>query len=555
MKKVINFKEIRNKIIFIPLGGSDEIGMNLNLYHCNEQWIIIDLGLGFQQSNLVGINIIIPDIDFIIEKIKNDIIGIILTHAHEDHIGAVQYLWSQIRCPIYATKFTLSVLKSKCENYKLNNKIKFIEFFICKPFVLGVFKITPIPIAHSIPEMSALIIDVNKNRILHTGDWKFDNNPIIGTSVNKNTLIDIGRSQILALVGDSTNVFHEKRSRSENELGKNLQILFAYHSNVMILVTTFASNIARLFSIVYAAQKVNRKVILQGKSLWKMYISAKKSGYLQDIIIYDEKHFKRFARNNMIIICTGCQGETLAVINKIAQKMHSQISFKENDIAVFSSKVIPGNEKNIYNLFNKIAQMNVHLLTEKNEFVHVSGHPSSMEIKKMFLAIKPKIAIPVHGEAKHINEHCKIAKNLGIKNVISVRNGDVIIIDNKKSGKIGKVGSGRYIIDGNSILNAKSTIINTRKTLGCNGALFISILLNKTKDNISQLHISAPGVLEKNLDQNIFNSLKLTILKNVKKESFKDAHNINNIIKIITKNYVQQIFDKLPIIIINILNM
>ena len=552
MNSTINFKKLQKELIFIPLGGSGEIGMNLNLYNYNGKWIIVDLGLGFAEPDLPGVDIIVPNINFIIKEIKKDILGIVLTHAHEDHIGAIQYLWSEIECPIYATKFTSLIVKSKCKEYGLTKKMKFVETVSNKSFQLNDFKITLVPITHSIPEMNGLVIETDKGKIFHTGDWKFDNEPVVGEATNEKTLSDIGKSGILALVGDSTNIFHKKHSGSEGELGRNLEKLLCDYPNNMIVVTTFASNIARLLSLVNAAKKAKRKIILQGRSLWKMYTAAKEAGYLQESIIYDEKHFKKFKRDEIVVICTGCQGEALAVTNKIANQTHPQIALKENDVVIFSSKIIPGNEKRIYNLFNKLAEMNVNVLSEANEFVHVSGHPSAIEVKKMFELIKPQVAIPVHGEAIHINEHCRVAKKSGVKHTISVRNGDVVVIDPNETKKIGKVEAGHYIIDGNLILNSESIIINNRKTLGNNGALFVSLIINKVKKSISQIFISAPGVLEDDLDQDILDSLKLNVSETFTTISTIDKNKIQNLLELSIKKHIKKLINKSPLVTINI---
>ena len=552
MNSTINFKKLQKELIFIPLGGSGEIGMNLNLYHYNGKWIIVDLGLGFAEPDLPGVDIIVPNINFIIKEIKKDILGIVLTHAHEDHIGAIQYLWSEIECPIYATKFTSLIVKSKCKEYGLTKKMKFIETVSNKSFQLNDFKITLVPITHSIPEMNGLVIETDKGKIFHTGDWKFDNEPVVGEATNEKTLSDIGKSGILALVGDSTNIFHKKHSGSEGELGRNLEKLLCDYPNNMIVVTTFASNIARLLSLVNAAKKAKRKIILQGRSLWKMYTAAKEAGYLQESIIYDEKHFKKFKRDEIVVICTGCQGEALAVTNKIANQTHPQIALKENDVVIFSSKIIPGNEKRIYNLFNKLAEMNVNVLSEANEFVHVSGHPSAIEVKKMFELIKPQVAIPVHGEAIHINEHCRVAKKSGVKHTISVRNGDVVVIDPNETKKIGKVEAGHYIIDGNLILNSESIIINNRKTLGNNGALFVSLIINKVKKSISQIFISYPGVLEDDLDQDILDSLKLNVSETFATISTTDKNKVENLLELSIKKHIKKLINKSPLVTINI---
>ena len=547
MTSSINFDKLYNELIFIPLGGSGEIGMNLNLYHYNGKWIIVDLGIGFADPDLPGINIIVPDINFILQKIKNNISAIILTHAHEDHIGAIQYLWPEIECPIYATKFTSLIVMSKCKEYGLADKIRLIEIKSHQSFNLEDFTITFIPITHSIPEMHGLLIETTKGKIFHTGDWKFDNEPIVGEKVDYNTLKQIGQSGVLALIGDSTNIFLKEHSGSEGKLGKNLEKLL-YQSNNLIIVTTFASNIARLVSLTQAAKKVGRKVILQGRSLQKMYRAAKESGYFKESVIVDEKRIKNFQPNEILIICTGCQGENLAVMTKIIDKKHRYISLKQDDLVIFSSKIIPGNEKKIYSLFNKLAEMKVNVLSENNEFVHVSGHPSSLEVKKMFELIKPKIAIPVHGEAIHLNEHCKVAQELGITQTFSVRNGDVIIINDTDSRKIGKVEAGYNMIDGNLILHEKNQIIEDRQVLRDSGVIFIALVVNQKRKDIKNLHILTPGLLELTLDNDILRTIKNNILKMCKTLPLLDENITKKRIQLSVKKYIKKTLNKSPLI-------
>ena len=553
MEKKINFKNYVKELLFLPLGGAGEIGMNLNLYHYNKQWLIVDLGLGFAELDLPGIDIIIPNINFIIKEIKNNIVGLVLTHAHEDHIGAVPYLWSEIECPVYATKFTASVIKAKCKEYGLLDKMKLIETKPNNPFQVGEFNINMIPITHSIPEMNGLVIETKKGKIFHTGDWKFDEDPVIGKATNEKQLQTIGDSNILAMVSDSTNIFHKEHSGSEGKLGDGLKDLIARYSKGLVIVTTFASNVGRLHSIVEVAKKVNRKIILLGRSLWRMYTAAKEAGYLQDAEIYDEKQVKKFKRNKLLIICTGCQGEVLAATNKIANKKHPTIKLLEDDTVVFSSKVIPGNEKQIYTLFNKLADMNINVISEKSEFVHVSGHPSCEEVIKMYSYIRPKIAIPVHGEAIHLREHCKVAKKIGIPHAINIRNGDVLLIDENNPKKIGKVEVGYYAIDGNLILDSRNEIIKKRKIMRDNGNIIITLIVNFKKKIAEDIHINAPGVLEDNEDKEILDSLKVSIINTFSSLHTANKNMIKSSIESSVKKQISKITGKTPLICTNII--
>ena len=553
MEKKINFKNYKKELLFLPLGGAGEIGMNLNLYHYNGKWLIVDLGLGFAELDLPGIDIIVPNINFIIKEIKNKIVGLVLTHAHEDHIGAVPYLWSEIECPVYATKFTASIIRAKCKEYGLLDKMKLIETQPNNPFRVGEFDINMIPITHSIPEMNGLVIETEKGRIFHTGDWKFDDDPVIGNVTNEKQLQAIGDSNVLAMVSDSTNIFHKEHSVSEGKLGRSLVDLIARYTKSLVIVTTFASNVARLHSIAEVAKKTNRKVILLGRSLWRVYTSAKESGYLQDAEIYDERQIKKFKRNELLIICTGCQGELLAVTNKIANKKHPHIRLVEDDVVIFSSKIIPGNEKKIYTLFNKLAEMSINVLNEKNEFVHVSGHPSCQEVIKMYKYIRPKIAIPVHGEALHLREHCRVAKKVGIPHTINIRNGEVIVVDENNPKKIGKVEVGYYAIDGNLILDSDNEIIRKRKVLRDNGAVFITLIINSKKKIAQDVHIDAPGVFEENEDKEILDSIKVNVVNTFSSLHTAKKSMIKSSIESSVKKQINKLIGKTPLLCMNII--
>ena len=400
--------------------------------------------------------------------------------------------------------------------------------------------------------MHSLLIETKKGNIFHTGDWKLDNEPLIGQATDIKRLKQIGKQKVLALIGDSTNILQQHDSISEGKLRCNLETLCCKFNTQLILATIFASNIARLLSFIYIAKKTKRKVILQGKSLWKMYLTAKKAGYLNNTSVYNEKYFKKFKRSEIIVMCTGCQGEELAMTNKIINNKNPYFSLQEGDVAIFSSKIIPGNEKKIHQLFNQLAEINVHTFNETNEFVHVSGHASVIEIKKMLKFIQPKILIPIHGEAIHLNAHCKVAQSIGIKQTLSIRNGDIIIFRNDEAKKMGKVESGYYVIDGNFILDPNSNIIQNRKKIQNNGILFVSIIANLKKKSIDQLYIIAPGVLDDEIESNTLNQIKLNILNTLSTTSIFSIDNISKLIKMLIKKHIAKLTSKDPLIKINV---
>ncbi|MFQ3306807.1 MAG: ribonuclease J [Candidatus Midichloriaceae bacterium] len=553
MKK-LDLKKYKGELLFVPIGGSGEIGMNLNLYGYNGKWIIVDMGLGFADVDLPGVTIIVPNINFIINEIKDDLLGLVLTHAHEDHIGAIPYLWSELKCKMYATKFTAEVIKAKCRDFGIINEVEIIETYSNKEFTIGDFNINMTHITHSIPEMNGILIKTKKGNIFHTGDWKFDPNPVIGEATDENELKKIGDSNILAMVGDSTNIFDKKHSGSEGELGKNLEKLVSANKKNLVIVTTFASNVARIQSIANAAKKSGKKIVLLGRSLKRIFASAKEAGYLRDIEIHNEKEISKIKRSDLLIICTGCQGEQLAATSKIADGKHPDVKLKKGDVVIFSSKIIPGNEKKIYTLLNKFSEMNIDVLTEKNEFVHVSGHPSSLEVSKMYEYIKPKIAIPVHGEAIHLTEHVKLAKKSGIKHCLSVRNGDVLLLDDKNPMKIGEVESGYYAVDGNLILDSENEIIKNRRVLRDNGAIFISIVLNHKKKSIKEMYVKSPGVLEESEDVELIEDLKKKIIQVVNSLDTFDTKKIESNLKYSMRKYFVKTLGKSPMICVNIIS-
>lgn len=496
-------KKHKNDLIFIPLGGSSEIGMNLNLYQYQGKWLMVDLGAGFADAYYPGVDLLVAEINYISQQ-RDKLVGIVLTHVHEDHLGAVQYLWQELRCPIYATKFTANFLKQKIKESDSAKDIKIIEIEERKKFQIGPFNIEPVPLTHSTPEMQALMIRTELGNIFHTGDWKFDPDPLIGNVSDYGYLKQLGDEGVLALVGDSTNVFNDTHSGSEGELRESLTDIIA-SCKKLVIVTTFASNVARIETIVKAAEASKRKVVMAGKSLWRILEAARASGYLLDFPeIYKPEDVGKMKREKVLIISTGCQGEPLASVTKIANKTHPTIRLVPGDTVIFSSKIIPGNEKKIFRVLNQLISQEVNILTEKDHFVHVSGHPSREELKKMYELIRPEIAIPVHGELMHLNEHVKLAKKWGISKAIQVSNGDVIHLAPKEPSIIEKVESGYLGVDGHFLLSPDSSILKMRRRLQESGIVFAVLILNERNKLVLPPVIRAPGVLDRDEDKQIF---------------------------------------------------
>lgn len=539
----VDVSKYKDKFLFIPLGGACEVGMNLNLYyHKGEddgKWLIVDLGICFAEPEYPGVEITLPKITFI-EKRLNEIAGLVLTHAHEDHLGAVAYLWHRIKCPIYATTFTAEILKAKFREMSIGEENVPINIIAPNtPTVIGNFSVEMVHITHSIPEMHGLMIRTPTGNVFHTGDWKLDAEPVIGNPTDENKLQKLGNEGVLAMVSDSTNIFNPGSSGSEGELKESLTKLIRKYSKGMMIVTTFASNIARLCSISMAAKETGRKVVLVGRSLWRMYNAAINSGYLEDIEGFLEPtEIKGIKRNELLVISTGCQGEEMAAVNRIANHNHPHINVTKGDTIIFASKIIPGNEKRIYALFNKFCSLGVEVLNEMNEFVHVSGHPAQDEVKRMYELIRPKIAVPVHGDRLRLHLHAKFATSIGIPHALEVENGSVVVLDKEHPKVVGKVQSGYLVMDGKYIIDGKSPIIRDRLEMQQNGIVFVIVVLDGKK-GIRFSRVFAPGVLDIERDKQFISTIISFIsstfgnikIKNSNVESKKIALKVKSLIK------------------------
>lgn len=491
----LNLKKHREDLIFLPLGGANEIGMNLNLYHLDGKWIMIDCGVGFAY-NIPGIDMMTPDISFI-KQHRDNLLAIILTHIHEDHMGAVQYLWNELDVPVYTTRFGANFLRTKLEEFKLDKIVPIHIIDDTKPLNLHPFQIDFIGLTHSVPEMKALLIQTPKGNVLHTGDWKFDPDPVVGKVSEIEKIKELGdKGEIFAMICDSTNAINEGHSRSEGELYESLKSLIKGR-NGYVGVTTFASNIARVHTIAKIANELGRKVVLSGFSLHRLYEVGKKSGYFfENFEFISDKEIKFFDKKEILIICTGCQGEPMASTRKIASNSHPTIHFTKGDLMIFSSKIIPGNEKKIFELFDLLAKKQIDVMTEKDHFVHVSGHPSKNELREMYKLAKPQIAIPVHGEFIHTKTHCELALECGVAKAIQIENGIAIKLDKKNivsSDRIGFVKTGYFGVDGKQLIDLKSDIIRERKKLQESGIINISIATNDNLKILSKPKILAIG--------------------------------------------------------------
>jgi len=461
------------ELLFVALGGSGEIGMNVNLYGCRDQWIMVDLGLTFADPNYPGIDLILPDLEFI-ENQQERLAGIILTHGHEDHIGALPYLADELKAPLFATPFTAGLIAGKLEEEGLTGQVQLHVVQRGGTVELGPFRVSFVALSHSIPEGNGLLIETPFGNIFHTGDWKIDETPVLGTAPDTDVLNEIGDRGVLALVCDSTNVFQEQPSGSEESVHEGL-LAQVMKASGRVLVTTFASNAARLQTIGRVASEAGRQVCIAGRSLERILRVAQATGYLQDFpppISFDEA--MRLPKKDVLIIATGGQGEPRAALGRIAAGTHD-LKLGENDTVIFSSRIIPGNEIAIGRIMNQLSDLGVKIVTERQAHVHVSGHPGRPELLQMYKWVRPEIVVPVHGEARHLAEHARLALQHGVSHAVVQKNGDVIRLAPGDPKKIDEVRVGRLVLDGDVILPADGATVNERRRIGYGGLITVAL--------------------------------------------------------------------------------
>lgn len=498
----------KNEFAFLPLGGSNEIGMNVNLYHYNGKWIMIDLGAGFANpEDFPGVDMLAPDLDFVYQN-RKDFLGIVLTHGHEDHLGSIGYLFEKLKLPIWTTPFTAEIVKNKLDQRGAKNKAKINVVQPGARFQIGDFDLEMVQITHSIPEMNGIFLRTPKGNILHTGDWKFDPKPVVSPTTDFDKLKAFGDEGCLAMVCDSTNVFNPKFSGSEEELYPHLKGLVKSQTG-LVYVTTFASNVARIETLCKVAKACGRKVVLAGLSLHRITQFAKDAGYLKDIEPFvSDQDVKSYSRNSIMVICTGCQGEERAALTKIANNQHQYLKVTSQDSIIFSSKIIPGNEKKIFALFNKFVRLKCDVFTEKDHQVHVSGHPSREELSKMYELVRPKVAIPVHGEPTHIHEHANLAREVGVPKVVEVQNGEMIRLDENNSGSMLHVNSGYLGVDGAMLQPKEGAVMQIRRKLRDEGICVVGAAIDEDNNILSDIYVKTPGVLDEMENEDFIAYLK-----------------------------------------------
>ena len=552
---------MKNELLYCPLGGAGEIGMNMNLFGYGQEddhkWIMVDVGVTFADDSTPGVDLIYPDPGYAEDK-KDNFLGIILTHAHEDHIGAITHVWPKFKCKIYATPFTAALVTEKFREKKIDITSYLQIVQLGSTINLKPFKIEFITMTHSIVEPNGLRIETPAGSILHTGDWKCDPNPLVGDNMNSKRLIEIGKEGVLTMICDSTNVLSVGRSGSEKDV-RDSMLKIIEKQKKRVIVTSFASNVARMETIFYCAEKTGRNISLVGRSMHRIYKAAKQCGYLSDVIEpIDPRDAKNISSEKIIYLCTGSQGEPMGAMNRISNYIHPDVFVEAGDTVIFSSKIIPGNEKKLYKLHNQLVREGINVISEETDFVHVSGHPNRDDLKDMYEWIQPNSIIPVHGEQRHMLEHISFAKKLNVPHPIKVENGDIVRIFPGDSPEVfDKAPYGKIFLDGNIGVEEESKSIKERRNISQNGHLDITLIIT-TQGNIHNTPIvNFMGIpilnseeFKISIQDEIDKIAKSFSLNNKKQdENFKDA------LKVTCRKFTKEKTGKRPITNINLVRI
>ncbi len=482
-------------LIWLPLGGAGEIGMNLSLYGYGDKWLMVDCGVTFADDRTPSIDVFVPDVSFIEER-RKDLLGLVLTHAHEDHLGAVAYLWERLQCPVYATPFACGLLRRKLVETGLERRVPISEVPPGGGFTLEPFSVDFIRLAHSIPETQALVIETPAGRVLHATDWKLDPDPLIGPQTDEEALRAVGAKGVVAMMCDSTNVFVPGTTGSEGPLRGSLADVVAAQIG-RVVVTLFASNVARLESAIMAGVAAERSVCLVGRSLLRIADIARECGYLQDCPEFvDPRDVGYLARENVLILATGSQGEDRAALARIAMDDHRDISLQDGDTVIFSSREIPGNERAIGRVQNALARLGVKIITEREAFVHVSGHPARDELATLYSWVNPPLLVPIHGETRHLLEHRRFAESKGIPATAVAENGEMLRLAPGPAEVVGNVSTGRLGVDGKRLIPSTGEVLRARKRIGFSGVAVATLVFNAKGQLIDEPQLSAPGVFD-----------------------------------------------------------
>jgi ribonuclease J len=537
------------ELYFLPLGGTGEIGMNLNLYGHDGKWLMVDLGVTFAGPGSPGIDVLMADPAFI-EARREDLAGLVLTHAHEDHIGAVGHLWSRLRCPIYATAFTAAMAYPKLVEAGLEDEVEIIEVPLSGRFAVGPFEIELITLTHSIPEPNALVIRTAAGSVLHTGDWKLDPEPLVGSDYDEDALRALAKENLLAMVCDSTNALVEGESGSEAEVRAVLMELLGGLKN-RVLVACFASNVARLDTMGKVAAAHGRRVALVGRSMVRVFQAARDSGYLQDFPpIVSEDDLAYLPPEEVLVLCTGSQGEARSALWRIANGENRNVVLDPGDAVIFSSRVIPGNETTIFRLHNKLVRLGVEIITADDHFVHVSGHPAREELSQMYHWVRPRIAIPVHGEARHLAAHAELARDCQVPQQILGENGTLIRLAPGPAGIVDHVPTGRLAVDGKRLLPVDSPVLRARQKMTFNGSATVTLVIGADGLFQGAPIVTAQGLLDPDAEADKLALIAAGVeeaLRRLPKISRRDDASVKEAARIAVRRAFRMMLDKKPV--------
>jgi len=550
-----------DELVFLPLGGCGEIGMNLSLIGFGSErahkWVMVDLGVTFGDAQTPGIDLIMPDPDFIARR-KDDLLGLVLTHGHEDHIGAVARIWPQLKCPIYATPFTAELVRDKLEEVGLHQQAKVTLVELGGHIQLGPFDIELVTLTHSIIEPNGLAIRTPLGTILHTGDWKIDPHPLIGDTTDEAYLRKMGEEGVLAMLCDSTNVFVPGQSGSEADVRESLTELIGTLKN-RVAVSCFASNLARVETVIEAATRNGRQVALVGRSMHKYSQAAKAVGYLQGLPkLVSAEEAGYLPRDKVLYLCTGSQGEPRAALSRIANDDHPEAVLEKDDAVIFSSRVIPGNDISIFDLQNKLAERGIEIITDSDHFVHVSGHPCRDELATMYSWVRPQIAVPVHGEMRHLLEHARLARSLQVPDAQVARNGAMLRLAPDPARIIEHVESGRLYLDGHLLVSSHDPALQTRRRMSFTGHVIMTVVIDPDGEMIADAGVRLAGVPQETLarDKDFVSSLQKAAEDAVDRLSNKRVRDdiaVEEAVRKAVRPHIKRVWGKRPLLDIQVI--
>ncbi|CEG07870.1 Ribonuclease J 1 [Afipia felis] len=552
-----------DELSFVPLGGVGEIGMNLSLYGLGKgrqrSWLAVDLGVSFgNEEHLPGIDVVMPDTRFI-ESEKKNLVGLVLTHAHEDHFGAIIDLWPRLQCPIFATKFSAALFEAKCASERNPPNIPVTVIESGGRVDIGPFNVEFVAVQHSIPESHALAIRTSEGLVLHTGDWKLDPTPLIGEPTNEKRLRELGDEGVLALIGDSTNAVREGRSPSEREVAHGLTEIIK-DAKGRVAVTTIASNVSRMRAVAEAAREADREVVLIGRAMERVAQVARETGYLDGIAPFRSADlYGHFPPNKVLALCTGSQGEPRAALARIANDDHPEVTLNSGDTVIFSSRTIPGNEKSVGTIINGLVSQGIKVITDRTHMVHVSGHPRRDELRDMISWVRPQLLIPVHGEALHLSEHASLARSCGVPKVLICKNGDQVRLAPGEPAIIEQVPSGRLYKDGKILEDQNARAVVARRRLAFAGSAFVALALTEQGELADDPQVDLVGIPERNaagelMDELIFD-VAVATFDNLPRAKRRDSDAVGEAVRRAVRSAIAEQWGKKTVCVVHVLEV